>query len=122
MSEETISERKITSEEIEYLIRKASDTELKYLLIVKLIGRSGGCGYLYTYDEEIEVIYGKAELVVLERSRYDCEWEERLLVIPFQVPTIVKVSYRNNNPQATNYDEFYIFTPDGWKSIRVEVP
>jgi len=121
MSEQEIQE-KIKPEQLDMLLKKASDTELKYLLIVELEGRTGGCGYLYTYDSEVEIIHGKAELVVLERSRYDCEWEERLLVIPFQVPTIVKVSYRNNNPQATNYDEFYIFTPDGWKSIRVEVP
>ena len=121
MSEE-ITERRITPEEIEYLIRKASDTELKYLLILELIGRSGGCGYTYLYDEEIDVIYGKAKFVTLERENSGCEWRKKILVIPFEVPTIVKVSYRDDNPEVTNTDTFYIFTAEGWKSIRVEVP
>ena len=119
---EKITERRITPEEIEYLIRKANEIETKYLLIVELIGRRGGCGHLYLYDEEIEVIYGKAKFVTLERENSDCEWREKILVIPFEVPTIIKVSYRDDNPEVTNTDTFYIFTSEGWKSIRVEVP
>jgi len=117
-----MSERKITPEEIDQLLRKASDVELKYLLVLELEGRRGGCGHLYLYDSEVGIVYGKAKFVTLERENSDCEWRERLLVIPLKVPTVIIRSYRDENPQVTDYDEFYIFTSEGWKEVRVEVP
>ena len=123
MSLETTTEEKITPEQINILIQKANDVELKYLLILQLQGRRGGCGHLYLYDTEIEIIHGKAELVTLEREYVnECEWKERLLVIPLEISTIVKVSFRDDNPEVSDFDEYYIFTAEGWKSLRVEVP
>jgi len=113
---------KIKPEQLDMLLKKASDTEMKYMLVLELEGRSGGCGYVYLYNDEIDVIYGKAELVTLERKNIRCEWQERLLVIPLKVPTIIIRSYRDENPEVSDYDEFYIFTSEGWKSVRVEVP
>ena len=125
MSLETTTEEKqmkIKPEQLDMLLKKASDTEMKYMLVLELEGRSGGCGYVYLYNDEIDVIYGKVELVTLESSTYDCEWKERLLVIPFEVPTVVVRRYRDDNPEISDFDEFYIFTAEGWKSVRVEVP
>jgi hypothetical protein len=123
MSVETISERKITPEELYQLLRKASDTELKYLLILKREERTAGCGYIYTYSEEISVIYGDAELITLALSRpVDCLWREKILVIPRSVPAVVVKKYRDKNPEVSNRDTFYIFTSEGWKSLEVEVP
>ena len=122
MSLETTTEEKITPERIEALLREASETEMKYLLVLELEGRSGGCGYKYLYDSEVGVIYGKAKFVTLERKNIRCEWQERILVIPLKVPTIIIRSYRDENPEVSDYDEFYIFTSEGWKSLRVEVP
>jgi len=123
MSLESISERKITPEEIDQLLRKANEIETKYLLLLELEGRTGGCGYLYTYDSEVEIIHGKAELVTLEREYInECEWRKRLLVIPYTVSTVVVKKYRDKNPEVPNRDTFYIFTSEGWKSLEVEVP
>jgi len=114
---------RITPEEIKKLIEKASDTEMRYLLILQLQTRSGGCGHLYTYNETIELIYGKAEFVTLESSQpEECLWREKILVIPYTVPVIVRKGHRDKNPEVSNFDEFFIFTGSGWKEVRVELP
>ena len=123
MSLETRTEEKITPEQIDVLIQKASDTELKYLLLITREERVGGCGYLYLYSTEVDVVYGDTELVTLERKNIsECEWREKILAIPKTIPTIVRVSYRDDNPEISDFDEFFIFTSEGWKSLRVEVP
>jgi hypothetical protein len=114
---------RITPEEIKKLVEKANEIEMKYLLLLRVEGRTGGCGYLYTYNEEVEVIYGKAVMVTLESSRpEECLWREKILVIPFTIPTVVVKRYRDKNPQITNTDTFFILTSEGWKHLEVEIP
>jgi hypothetical protein len=118
-----ITERRITPEEIKKLVEKANEIETKYLLILKREERTSGCGWKYLYEDSIEIVYGKGELVTLELSRpEECLWREKILVIPYTVPVVVVLKHRDQNPQISDYDEFFIFTPDGWKHLEVEVP
>jgi len=116
-------ESRIPTELINKLIQNASPLELKFLLILKREERTAGCGWIYLYEDSIEIVYGKGELVTLELSRpEECLWREKILVIPYTVPVVVVLRHRNQNPQVTDYDEFFIFTPNGWKHLEVEVP
>ena len=113
----------LTPEEIRKLIEKASPTEWKYILKLTLEKRKGGCGYVYRWWSDINVLCGDADIVKLSRNDFDeCTWEEEILIVPRTTPTIVLKTFRSDEPRDQNYINVFIFDRDGWKSVRAEIP
>jgi len=116
-------ESRMPIELIKKLVEKASPTELKYLLLLERIERTGGCGYLYLFEESVEIVYGKGEIVTLELSRpEECLWREKLMIVPYSVPVVVIKKYHDDNPEVNDFIEVFVFTSEGWKSLRGEIP
>jgi len=115
--------KELDIETIKKLVEKASSTESKFILKLRLDRRRGGCGYVYRWWTSLDIVHGDADIVNLSTQFSDeCTWVEDVLVIPKAVPTILVRTYRDDDPQVRNYAEIYIFDKDGWKSVRVDIP
>jgi hypothetical protein len=115
--------KELTPEEIRKLIEKATHIENKYLLKLILERRKSGCGYVYRWWSDINVLCGDVDIVKLSRNDFDeCTWEEEILIVPRSTPTIVIKAYRSDEPRDQNYIDVFIFDRDGWRSVRAEVP
>jgi len=123
MSTLELEPRELTPEMIKELVEKASPTDFKYLLKLRLGKRKSGCGYVYRWWSNIETLYGDAEIFKLSEIYFDeCTWEEEILVIPKTVPVVIMNEFRSDEPRDTNFTEIFVFTSDGWKSVRVDIP
>jgi hypothetical protein len=113
----------LTIEDIKKLIEQASPIEFKYLLKLRLERRRGGCGYVYLFWTDAEVIYGDADVITLDKYYADdCTWFEDILIVPKTVPTIVLLKHHDDDPEYSDYNDIYVFDRDGWKSVRVWIP
>jgi hypothetical protein len=113
----------ITAEILEKLLSEAKPEEWRYILKLKLSERIAGCGYIYRYGWNIEVLQGEAEIVTIRRKEhYDCTVETDLLVIPKTVPTVVKLLEWDTDPEVGNTETIYIMTEWGWRSVSTKVP
>jgi len=96
--------------------------EAKLILTIELHNRTSGCGYVYLYREDLEIIEGSADIVTLEKREYNCDVIENVAVIPKSVPVLIKVVYRDEDPEVGDYIQYYVFTPNGWRSVKVILP
>ena len=120
--------RELTEEEIKELVNEILKNPDKYpdesklLLMLKVTFRRSGCGYVYLYRTNVRVLYGEVDEVVLYRSEFNCDVEERIVVIPKTVGTVLLVEYRDDNPEVTNRVSIYVFTGSEWKSVEFPIP
>ena len=125
MSQIQTQTRELTEEETVKLIRKVIEEgkeEAVYILTLELRNRWSGCGYLYLYRESLEVLEGNADIVTLSRSEFNCSEVEELAIIPKTLPVVIKVMYIDEDPEVSDTVTYYVFTSDGWKSIKVSLP
>jgi hypothetical protein len=122
-SEVKVETKEITPEMVRELVEKASPTEWKYLMKLKLSRRVSGCGWVYKYGWDLQTLWGNVDIVKLREKEYhDCTIESELLLIPKTVPVVVMLSEWNDDPQVKDTVTTYVFTIDGWKSVETEVP
>jgi len=96
--------------------------EANLILVLKREGRRSGCGYVYLYKNDYEVLEGEVIEVTLDYGEYDCNWFEDVAIIPKTVPVIIVERYHNDEPEVSDYINVHVFGSDGWKGIRVFVP
>jgi hypothetical protein len=122
-TQEVVEPTPLTPEKIKELVEKATPTEWKYLLKLKLERRISGCGWVYKYGWDIKILHGEVEMVTLnKREHHDCTIETEMLLVPKTIPAVVLLSEWNDDPQVKDTVTTYVFTSDGWKSIETEVP
>ena len=120
--------RELTEEEVKELVNEVLQnpdryqTEAKLLLKLEIKNRRGGCGYRYLYSTNIEILYGKADEIILSKSEFNCDVAEDIVIIPKTVPTVILERYHDDNPEVNDYVIIHVFTLDGWKSITTKVP
>ena len=117
--------KELTNEDIAELVRRALSEgreEARLILRLTLSNRREGCGYIYLFREYIEILEGDADIITLEKYEVDCNEVEKVAVIPKMVPTVVKVTYRDEDPEALDRVLYNVFTPEGWRSIEVILP
>ena len=122
---QTLEEREVTNDDVVELVEKAlkeGREEAIYILTLTLSRRREGCGYMYLHEESLEIIEGNVDVVTLSRSEFNCDVEERVAIIPRFVPTVVKKTYKDEDPEVDNYVCYYVFDGKGWKSIKVSLP
>jgi len=101
------------------LVKKAKDTEWRYLLILEDWSRQGEA---YVDFQRFEVVYGQADIIELETwdEGYPYRRGSKNLIVPKTVPTIVKVErFSNTQSPVIDEEELYIFTAEGWKQVKV---
>jgi len=117
--------RELTEEEVVEMVKRVLDEgkeEAKLILTIELHNRVSGCGYIYLYRDDVEILEGDADVITLSKSEFNCDVEERIAIIPRSVPVVVKRTYKDDDPEASNYIQYYVFTPSGWKSVKVILP
>jgi len=94
-------------------------SEAKLILVLETWHRQGEA---FVDSQSYEIIEGKCEEVVLE------QWDEgypyrsgcKVALIPLTVPTIVDFySYTDTTDPPRRKRVLYIFTAQGWKSVKV---
>jgi len=101
------------------LAEKENRVEARFLLLLERWDRQGSA---YINYADFEVIYGDAEVIEIGEwdSGYPYERGEKYLVIPKTVPVIVDWWHNWDYGEERGQEEvLYIFTRQGWKSIRV---
>jgi len=96
-------------------------TEARLILKIRREGRRGGCGYVYLYKNDYEILKGEVQEVVLSYGEHDCNWFEDVAIIPQTVPVVVMEKYHDEDPQVRDYITIHVFGVDGWKSVRVAI-
>jgi hypothetical protein len=119
---EDIKARAIDVETIKRLLKEATPAETKYLLFIREAKRHPGCGWKYLYSEELSIVMGSVETIVLDEYEHNCDEFREVLVIPKTIPAIVALTYRDENPEIHNTVTFYIFTAEGWKKVTTPIP
>ena len=125
MKPETQTQTTLTEKEVAEIIRKVIEEgkeEAKLILTIELHNRTRGCGYVYLYRTDLEIIEGSVDIVVLEKREYNCDVTENIAVIPKSVPAAVRVTYIDESPEVGNSATYYIFDGKSWKSIEVPLP
>jgi len=120
-----IQTREITEDDLKQIIEnvlKEGREESKYILILEIRNRDVGCGYIYLYKEEIELIEGNVEMVELDDLYFNCEEVKKYAIIPKTLPVVLKLTHIDQNPTFNDYIEYHVFTIDGWKKIFVQIP
>ncbi|MCC6056885.1 MAG: hypothetical protein LM583_09440 [Desulfurococcaceae archaeon] len=119
----SIEPQEITQEQIKQLVEKAiseGKDEARLLLILEKWVRQGSA---YVNDADFEVIYGEAEEVTLQEwdAGYPYERGTKYIIIPKTVPTIIRWYHVWDYGEDRGEREIvYVFTTEGWKSIRVK--
>jgi len=111
--------RYLSKEEIARLIErveKEGSREARYVLKLRIQSRFD-CGYRYNWREDVEVIYGEADIIDLSRSRDECYDERELAVIPKTVPVVLILRHEDDQPQHSKAIT-YVFTGEEWKSVE----
>jgi len=120
--------RELGEEEIARLINEVLQEPEKYeeeaRLILKLVlnSRRSGCGYIYLYREDMEVLEGSVDTITLSKSEYNCDVEEEVAIVPKTVPVVLKITYLDTNPEVGDYIQYYVFDGKGWRSVKVILP
>jgi hypothetical protein len=126
MSVEEVEEVEVDFEEVKKrLVKEVLEhpdkypEEAKLILTIEAWSRQGEA---FTDEQRYEVLKGKVIEVVLR------EWDEgypyrsgaEIALIPLEVPTVVEVHrYSNTTDPPENKCVLYVFTSEGWKSIKV---
>jgi hypothetical protein len=97
-------------------------TEAKFVLRLRTDFRRGGCGHLYLYSNDFEVLYGEVDKVITYRREFDCDVSEDVVIIPKTLPTIILQKHHDDNPEVNDYITLYVFTGSEWKFIEFPVP
>ena len=123
-----IEVKELTEEEIKNIVSDILKNPDKYPIEAKMLlkfrtdFRRGGCGWVYLYSNDFEVLYGEVDEVVIYRKAFDCDVNEDVLIIPKSVPVVILQKHHDDNPEIPDRITIYVFTPDGWKSIEFPVP
>jgi hypothetical protein len=117
ISEETLN--KIVSDIVQN--PEKYPTEARLILKIRREGRRGGCGYVYLYKNDYEILKGEVQEVVLSYGEQDCNWFEDVAIIPQTVPVVVMEKYHDEDPQVHDYITIHVFGVDGWKSVSVAI-
>jgi hypothetical protein len=96
--------------------------EANLILVIRRDGRRSGCGYVYLYKNDYEVVVGEVQEVVLNSEERDCDWFENVAIIPLTVPVVIMEKYHDDDPQVHDYITIHVFGVDGWRSLKVFVP
>ena len=93
--------------------------EARLILVIEKWRRQGEA---FTDEQWYEIVQGEVKEIVLD------EWDEgyphrkgcKLALIPLAVPTVINLySYADTTDPPEKRHTIYIFTRDGWKSVRV---
>ena len=101
------------------LAQKENRIEARLLLVLEKWDRQGSA-YINTAD--FEIIYGEAELVEVGEfdAGYPYERGEKYLIIPKTIPVIVDWWHNWDYGEDRGETEtIYVFTSEGWKSVKV---
>jgi len=115
-------ERELTKEEMARLVQQAINQgkdEAKFLLQLEIWSRQGAS---YTDYARYDVVYGDVIEVTLETfdEGYPYRKGSRIILIPKTVPTIVYYRmYSDTQSPEVREETVYVFTSEGWKSLRV---
>ena len=90
--------RKMDGKSIVELLKKASDTEWKYLLKLQI-----------RVNDSYETLYGLADYITCDNE--DDDYLEKI-VVPRSLPIVIRHRHKNE-------EVFYIFTKDGWKTVNI---
>jgi hypothetical protein len=94
-------------------------TEARLILTIKKWHRQGPA---YIDEQRVSIIYGEVEEVELEEfdEGYPYRRGAEIALIPKTVPVVVMVERKDNTTSPViNEATIYIFTSEGWKSVRV---
>ena len=123
MQTQTQEAQALTPEQIKALVEKAlreGKEEAKMILTLERWYRQGPA---YTDEQTIDIIYGEADMVVLEKydEGYPYRKGEKVALIPRTVPVVVLVErYDNTVSPEVSEKWIYVFTKEGWKRLRVQ--
>jgi hypothetical protein len=119
----SIEPQELTQEQIQKLVelaQKENRIEARLLLVLEKWVRQGSA---YVNDADFDVIYGEAELVEFGEwdAGYPYERGTKYIIIPKTVPTIIRWYHVWDYGEDRGEREIvYVFTTEGWKSIRVK--
>jgi len=123
IQDEQIQPQELKPEQIKNLIElaeKENRIEGRYLLKLSTWSRQGSS---YSDDADFDIIHGNAEYILIR------EWDEGYpyrkgfdyMIIPKTIPVVIlwrhSWDYDLDRGESVNV---YIFTTEGWKSIRVK--
>jgi hypothetical protein len=118
-----IEPQELTAEQIRKLVelaQKEGRVEARLLLILDTWRRQGPS---YVNDADFSIIYGNAELIEYEEwdAGYPYERGLKYIIIPKSVPVIIRWWHVWDYGEDRGEEEvIYIFTTEGWKSVRVK--
>jgi len=112
---------KLAENEMVELIKQAmkQPSEAKYLLEIEWWYRQGPS---YRDEQRYEMIYGDVDVITVE------EWSEpypyrrggKDIIVPKSIPVVVLVRRIDDTVDPPiNEEHLWVFTRDGWKSVRV---
>jgi len=116
---EGIEMREVTADDLKRLLERAEDAEAKFLLVLWTNRRPGES---FTDITEFEILAGEVDTIELEHYySYPCENSTKWLIIPKSIPVVIRYWHKDDYEGSYKmWEEIYIFTKDGWKTIRVK--
>ena len=95
------------------------ETEAKLLLVLELNNRPGEA---FTDYDEYSILEGEVEEVEIDRRyNYPTENVRVVALIPKKMPTVIRFYHFDTYQRRDNEEiTYYIFTYDGWKSVRAK--
>jgi len=120
--------RELTQEELASIIKELVTeaekypVEARFILKLDISRRVSGCGYMYNYGQDYEVLLGEADIVILGQEEYDCEEREEIAIIPKTTPTVVALHEWDEHPGSKDTLTLYVFDGKAWRSMTVQVP
>jgi len=93
--------------------------EAKVILTVEVWGRQGGA---FEDCQRYEVVQGEVRELILEEfdEGYPYRRGSKVALIPLTIPTIIDLySYTDTTDPPTKRRTVYVFTSEGWKSVKV---
>jgi hypothetical protein len=118
----------LTEEEIKRLIDEILKNPEKYPIEAKMLlklnvsFRKGGCGWVYRYSNDYQVLYGDVDEVEILNSEYNCDVMREIVIIPKSVPVVILQKHHDDNPEVNDYITLHVFTGFEWRVLEFIVP